>query len=72
MKIEKQFKILAYVLTVLIFITALLSMYFVMYPFVVGVSAPKIILDILTVLNLLIPSVGIISMLIFIFTRKKS
>ena len=65
-KPEKQFKVLAYVIGVLILITAMLSIYFVIYPYLTNTFAPQIILDILLVMNLLIPTVGIASMIAFI------
>lgn len=71
MKLEKQFKIVAYIISALILITGLLSVYFIMLPFFIGVAAPKLIMNILTVLNLLIPCFGITAMSVFIVLRRK-
>lgn len=72
MKLEKTFKIIAYVIGILILITGMLSVYFVSYPLFTMQSAPQLILDILLVMNLIIPISGICSMIAFIYLKNKN
>ena len=71
LKREKQFKIVAFIIGALVILTAAISISYVLYPLFTGMYAPKIILEVLTVLNLIIPVSGIASMCVFIAIRHK-
>ena len=71
MKREKQFKIVAYIIGALVILTAGMSLFYILYPLFTGMYAPKVILDILTVFNLIIPILGITAMCVFITLRHK-
>jgi hypothetical protein len=66
-----QFKILAYIIAILIAITAILSVSFVVYPLFTANDAPQILLDILIVMNVTIPVLGIATMIAFIHYKNK-
>lgn len=71
MKHLTQFKILACVIAVLIIVTAILSLYFALYPLFHLNDAPPIILNILLIMNVLIPALGIATMIAFIHFKNK-
>lgn len=71
MKREKYFKIIAYVIGALVVLTAALSLSYILYPLFTGMYAPKTILSLLIVLNLIIPISGIAAMSTFIILRNK-
>jgi mannose/fructose/N-acetylgalactosamine-specific phosphotransferase system component IIC len=71
MKHLTQFKILACIISILIIVTAILSLYFALYPIFHLNDAPQIILNILLVMNVLIPTLGIATMIAFIHFKNK-
>jgi hypothetical protein len=71
MKLEKQFRIIAIIIGTLVIVTAAVSLCYILYPLFTGMYAPKIILNVLTVLNLIIPLSGIGAMCTFIILRHK-
>lgn len=70
-KLKKKFKIIAYVITALVLLTALLSAYSFIFSFVVGAAIPEMLSSLLGVLNFFIPCMGIATMCTFIFLREK-
>ena len=71
MKHLTQFKILACVISVLIIVTAILSLYFALYPIFHLNDAPQVILNILLIMNVTIPALGIATMITFIHYKNK-
>ncbi len=71
MKRERFFKVVAYILVVLIAVTAILSVAFVLSPFFTRNEAPEYILSVLVAMNILIPSFGIGAMIVFIYLKRK-
>ncbi len=70
-KLKKKFKIVAYVITALVLLTALLSFCSLMFLFVVGTAISESLASIIGFLNLFVPCAGIIAMCTFIYLRKK-
>lgn len=70
MILKKKHRILFVILGILVAVTAMLSLALVIYHALAFSSAPKLLIDILTVMNFVIPSVCI--MLMIAFARKRS
>lgn len=70
MILKKKHRIIFVILGILVAVTAVLSLALVIYPALAYTSVPKLLTDILTVLNFIIPSVCI--MLMIAYARKRS
>ena len=72
MKLNKKNKILALILGILVAVTALISLAFSIYPYLFLNHVSKVVTDILTVINFVLPITGIAIMLTFIYRREKN
>ncbi|MBR2474336.1 MAG: hypothetical protein IKB51_04840 [Clostridia bacterium] len=71
MHFNKKNRICALIIGIAVTLTALLSLAFSVFPFFFFESAPKLMIDVLTVINFILPITGIAVMIVFIYRREK-
>ena len=72
MKLSKKNKIIAAIIGSLVAVTAVLSLAFSVYPYFFLNHAPELLINILSVINFVLPLTGICVMLAFIYRRERS